>query len=796
MFIRLRPYLILALVWAGYFHPLLLHPGRILYTDHSDFTGQHLPAKLFLNREWREGGELPLWNPYHFCGNPFVHDIQVGVFYPPYTVTYLAPEASLGAALSWVIALHVLLAGATAFLYARWRGLGEVGSLVTAVGFMLSPKWMAHCILAGQTITVGLAWLPLVLLGLEAAARDRRVWPAVGAGLAFTLLFLGTHPQWTLYAAVFAAVWTLGPAVGRVREPAGPPVAGRAARELGWWLGAGLLVGVVTASLAAVQLLPTLEASGESARGAVPASKAQFLEGVGTLFRTVGPSLVLDVPATWEPRGLLGVFWLTAALAAPAVLGRRAWWPLGILLGFLAFAVGGSVLFQAVPGFRFFRLPMRCLVVAAFPLAFLAGTVTDSLARHGWPEATRRGLRRGFLIVAFAAVLPNFLCTGWQYRVERPWPVWTPFLVYWGAVAASVPVFLWLVASEGGPRDLRLAAWLLILAAELVTPLPPVEVRPQAAVYPDSPALEMVRQRTRPGESRALDWAVVEGFPRPISVFGIGNPLALVYRIEVLNGYNPLDVRNYREFAWVMVGGERIEGSGPVFVLQSMPHLESEHPNMFNSLGARFLVCRVGEQAAMQTARWRPVGADPAPPPFPAGEAGAPERLPPHGVYENPAAFPRVWLVPRAATMPAGREFEALRQTDFGRVVLLTTTDPLPPPAPAGGNAEVTDYRPNRVTVRVTGAVGGFLVLADVWFPGWVCRVGGREVPVYRANHAFRAVAVPPGDSEVVFSFEPRSYSVGRQVSLAAGGVLLMLGLLRLGSGFLRRRGRAPAPAG
>src|SRR3954468_13297739 len=129
---RLRPYLVLVLLWAAYFHPLLLHPGRTLYADYSDFLAEHLPAKIFLKREWREGGELPRWNPYHFCGTPFVHDVQVGVFYPPYAVTYLFPESAAGAVMSWAIALHVLAAGCFTLAYARSHGLGDAGSVVAA----------------------------------------------------------------------------------------------------------------------------------------------------------------------------------------------------------------------------------------------------------------------------------------------------------------------------------------------------------------------------------------------------------------------------------------------------------------------------------------------------------------------------------------------------------------------------------------------------------------------------------------------------------------------------------------
>ena len=94
---RLRPYLLLAVLWALYFYPLVLQPTGTLYADFSDFLAEHLPGRVFLVREWRETGELPLWNPYHFCGSPFVHDIQVGTFYPPYAVTLLIPESDAGA---------------------------------------------------------------------------------------------------------------------------------------------------------------------------------------------------------------------------------------------------------------------------------------------------------------------------------------------------------------------------------------------------------------------------------------------------------------------------------------------------------------------------------------------------------------------------------------------------------------------------------------------------------------------------------------------------------------------------
>src|SRR5262249_14778050 len=111
---------------------------------HSDLLAEHVPAKRFLIRSWQETGELPLWCPYHFAGAPFVHDVQVAPFYPPHLALSLLPEEYVGAALSWLVVLHVLLAGLLMYAYARHRNLSPPAALVAAAGFMFAGKWMLH----------------------------------------------------------------------------------------------------------------------------------------------------------------------------------------------------------------------------------------------------------------------------------------------------------------------------------------------------------------------------------------------------------------------------------------------------------------------------------------------------------------------------------------------------------------------------------------------------------------------------------------------------------------------------
>ncbi|HET7343700.1 MAG TPA: YfhO family protein, partial [Methylomirabilota bacterium] len=67
------------------------------------------------------------------------------------------------------------------------------------------------------------------------------------------------------------------------------------------------------------------------------------------------------------------------------------------------------------------------------------------------------------------------------------------------------------------------------------------------------------------------------------------------------------------------------------------------------------------------------------------------------------------------------------------------------------------------------------LVLTDTWFPGWRARVDGRPATLWRADHAFRAVAVPAGRHEVELRYQPRSVLIGALVSALAAALTLAL---------------------
>ena len=766
---------LLALLTLLFFLPLVLHPTQTLYSDYSDLLAEHVPAKRFLVHSWQQTGEMPLWCPYLFSGSPFVHDIQVAAFYPPHLPLYLLPETAIGAALSWLVVLHVLLAGWAMYAYCCHRGQPPLPSFLAAVGFMFGGRWLMHLLGGGHYIVIGLAWLPLVLLCLEKAVRGLGLLWGLGAGVFYALLTLGTHPQWTFYAGLFAALWTFG-VVLELGDRRG---------ALLRWLGFGALTVVLAVLLAAVQLLPTLEAAGQSSRAGGVSAAGILNGGVNVLLFLIGPALTVE-PANlmWEDRGGLALLWLAAAVLAP-VLCRGERYHAAVCAFLFLFAMGGALLFQPLPGFSLFRQPARMMVIATFPVAYLAGTTSRFLLPpSGLPENTRRRCERWLLRLGVTALL---LCGGFALRQalqSRP----LQFHVYWLMLPVVFALAFWLVRTGGRGVRRPVVLWAVLLLVDLgALTAGLVAVRRESEIYALPGCVRAVAREDEHG--RVLDRnKVVNG--KPVGApLGTGAPLALVAEVEAVRGYSPLDVLRYREYLQFIAGEDR-----PLRVLDSpftypvLGDFPVKNRSLLDLLGVRYLL--QPEQEVPAGASWE------------RGEtfsstrvydflSGGMRELGPYTVYENLSAFPRAFVVSRARPLPARPDvLPALTATDFRRVVLLEDYDETER-EPRGGThtVRIRSYRPNRVELEVTGDAAGYLVLADVWYPGWTCTVNGEPRRIYRANYLFRAVAVAPGTQEVVFRFEPVSYRRGRMVSLGALGAVVVVGLAWL----LRRGCDSPA---
>jgi hypothetical protein len=781
---RLSPYLLLAFLALVFFGDLVLHPTQILYSPHSDFLALHLPSKWFLVRSFQETGELPLWCPHSFAGMPFIHDPQVSAFYPPHWPLLLMPPAWLGAALSWLMVLHVIAAGWCAYAYARWRGLEPLPALIAGAGFMFAGKWLLHVLDAGHYNMLPIAWLPLVLMALEGAIQFGSPLRAVAAGVAFALIVLGAYPYMTLYAGVFVALWTLTPALERAGFFGAVRITSTRA-ALARWLGYGLLTAGVAIGLSAVQLLPALEAARLATRSNFSPVIGHLLwGGLLTLFGLVGPALA-DAPPrhTWEDWGAFGVLWLVALAWAYVSGGRRVRFQVGICLLLFLFSVGGAAALVRLPGFGLFRYPSRMLMIAAFPVAYLAGVATQTLLTPD-PQGERlRRCRKALLGVASLLVLLTALgALTLLFTGARPH--WS---AYWLFAAAALLAAFWLVGrlGQGSPAFAWLWAGLLLVDLFFIA-WPAVAVKREEEIFPLSESVRWLAAK-EPEHGRVLDRNPADRAGE--TPLGAGAPLALKTGLEPLRGDNPIDVRRYREYLQFV--GDSDAPLVPLLNPMTFPVLGNfpvKNRQLLDLLGTRWLLQPA--DMPLEGDGWQRVAEDPEPVAFDFLLGGV-RSLPSFTIYQNESAFPRAFIVGRAEPLPPrDKVLPALRSADLrGTVFLENWTGPaLSETTGDYRRADIVEYRPNRVTVRVEAGPAGYLVLADVWYPGWTCTVDGREATVYPADYLFRAVEVPEGEHLVVFTFSPRSYHLGRLVSLAT--LVAVLGSCLAGWAMLKWRRR------
>ena len=132
---------------------------------------------------------------------------------------------------------------------------------------------------------------------------------------------------------------------------------------------------------------------------------------------------------------------------------------------------------------------------------------------------------------------------------------------------------------------------------------------------------------------------------------------------------------------------------------------------------------------------------------------------------------------------------QALAEPHFDPARVAYVTEPLQLPDPVRGEALLDDEVPTRVAVTARMETPGFVVLADLWFEGWKAELNGEPVPILRTNYALRGVAVPAGESKLVFSYEPAGFTTGVRLMTLA---LLVLASWTL---VLIRRARRSTPA-
>ena len=377
--------LLAVLVFAS-FPQVILGLQTFVFRDYGFFAYPlaHFQRDCF----WR--GEIPMWNPYNFCGIPFLAQWNTMPLYPPSLIYLTLPlQWSLG----FFCLLHLWFAGLGMFFLARrWTGSNFAAAFAGTVfafnGFTLNLlMWPSHL--------ATFAWMPWVVLAVELAWRDggRKIFLAALVG---AMQMLAGGPEiifftWTLLLALW--VQQLIARGGVASSPTSATGASQPSRGKIFWRFP--VVAALVFALTAIQLLPFLDLAAHSQRDSGYADLrwslplrgwANFLVPMA-FGNTWDTGVFFQHGQGWTSSYYLGIgaLWL-ALLAVPCVRERRVW-----LLGAAAavayvFALGdGTPIYPALrkvlPQLSLVTYPVKFTIIIAFAAPVLAAFALANVER-------------------------------------------------------------------------------------------------------------------------------------------------------------------------------------------------------------------------------------------------------------------------------------------------------------------------------------------------------------------------------------------------------------------------------
>jgi len=747
--------------------------ARLLYrTDHAVGDDVLQYAGPFSEFFWRSvaEGDLPIWNPYQETGVPiFNYSPWMGPFYP---LAILYAFLPLAWALNAGYMLHILVAVAGCYRLARRLGIDRGGATAAAAVLLLSSEFVYRVNQGYLPDIVSVAYLPWLLFCIEGvvvrtAGRGRS---AALLALCTGLLLVGghtTHNWMVLFSAFLYSAARIAAFTGR---GAGERLAAAGLVLTGFL--AGTLVG-------AVQVFPTLQAVAWS-----PASGGrefrQWPEFVNEWWRAC------QIPFLGAAPNLRGAGFAGVTASVLAAVGAASWRRESGRLALFALAAVSYVLFvspgvglyetlaRVVPTFGMLSYTYLFMFPVILVLAVCAGRGFDLLAER--PPTVRE---IGALFAAGVVLAGWAVWYGLSYRYpDTNLPVdsarlFVPFALGCAAIAAV------LLARRSGALDGgRIGPALLALVAVEMTTYVYLATEPAGAAFKtgdyfaSSPITDVLKRRAASGQRhRFWDLEVRRDEDRRV----VKHHQATMERLEDAGITSKLPRGRYAEFARLFGGRLTLDryGQRVLNAVQGPPDaidLDREGwgaGRLLNFLGVRYVI----SDLAISGGGYLPV-------------------LEHEGVtlYENPRVPQRAFVARRVFPARNGGEaLGAMFRPDFDVSGDAAVETPGPFANTDAGTAEIVAYRNTEVRLRVSAPGGGVLVLLDAFDANWRAEVAGRPAPVMRANFLFRAVAVPAGESDVVFRYRPAPFYAGSLASsLSLAGALAVL---------LRRRKDQRRPA-
>ncbi|MCX7045466.1 MAG: YfhO family protein [Candidatus Sumerlaeota bacterium] len=800
----------LAAILLAPFLPILMFPGgRVLGEPQCDNPSAFYYYNYFCGHSWR-AGETPLWNPYIMMGMPMLAEGEMAAFHPLSALFVALPT---GAAINWLIALCVVSCGLFCYGYLRALGLGLRASFCGALAWGLSSALLSRIFAGHLNILRAHISLPLLLMCWERYRRGGEARYLAGLALGYAALIFSGNPQFTYIISLFVCVYVALQTALEFRNTAQARTALKTAAMAGLFFACGAGIGMI-------QLLPSMGFARESFRwhtsmlecGASSFAPEYLLTLLCPRFfgstPLPGPDLHWGRWFLWEEWVYIGIIPLVAAAAGIMTAPIRQRITLAVcaalffILSFGQYSPLFPVLYYYAPFMDIFRAHARFIIPALFCLVtfgaygmeawfngFAQGDGRDGRDEKNEtpePSAMTRGLAErneswGRSLLAGwdfrATVIWAALLLGMTYALflyltpdyASPGSHWQRFLTqlsiqserYGPVIDTRNPSVLGATAVRATDQMIRAMA--LLSAAIALLFLSRVR-RFRKALFPIlaliliadmagffMPFLKTYdEQITGYPESFVKVFKSIERYPARVLDLTTFPNKPVRYDLSSIRGHVASALRRFNDF------------------INSSQGKPLDEPQDFTQIE------RVTDVHKLLAIDYLVLPESQAPPLTPAlaTQEGC-------GIFRHSGAYPRAFM----AEAPMSLSTAGAAPMNAGPVkaapVEATQLDAAPveaAPIEAGETVEFVRFQRSRVEMTAKANRPRVLVLNEVYDKDWTASINGKRTQVYRANYLFRAIVIPPGQSRIIFKYQPRAFTIGAWISgLSLAALIAMI---------------------
>ncbi|MDO8621598.1 MAG: YfhO family protein [Candidatus Levybacteria bacterium] len=145
-------------------------------------------------------------------------------------------------------------------------------------------------------------------------------------------------------------------------------------------------------------------------------------------------------------------------------------------------------------------------------------------------------------------------------------------------------------------------------------------------------------------------------------------------------------------------------------------------------------------------------------------------------IYQYKKSMPRFFVTSNFQIIENDKEIlKSLFSENFHPDKIVLEENPGFKPKENTGSAEIIQYSPNTISVKVKANNPSLFYLSDNYSKMFKVFIDGKEGKILRANYTFRAIPIPKGEHVIVMVYDNASFLLGLKIAIV---VLLLSGIL------------------